>query len=789
MLVLRLNQPGIMKLIACLCLSGVVYSTPAAGAGMFLKHPVHTPGSIGSAPAPHSGISRPVSVSRVSPAALVLTTGKKERTITVYGHNLERITSARLMLHGHSVRNVRIRLGRAAFGSRRVFLKAGKEAAASRDYQIYFSTGQGDIPVPSRIVVENVHGVRYLPNSQPGHIQTRIVPMKSNPPLQTGQKLPPVSKHQAGDRIEPSKTGDKHRFTRNRSSRFMFPGARIIPSVPKHIPELVPTPPGAEIVDAAALPRMVAFNLSRSEVKSGESVEASIRFNKPAVAGMSILVSTNHKNLVPNKEIRLSEGEKEATTILGVQRNEQLHAWERIRVAADCLGELRRKDGTINKQWDCGHFTSNLNVAPPAQPSLALASVRLDKSEAVAGDRNITGAVQLTEVPIGSLSIKLFSSNPAVVRVPKDVFFPGGSSKATFKAHAGEVTEDTRVQIQAVYGGVSRQVGLTVMSPPHLARFTLSEHQVTEGEPIQATVTIDRQAVINTTVKFYSNNGKIVPAQPLLTIPVAGRQVRYSIYTNRDSVDPRSGKVNVGIRAACMEGCLGESQEQPVTVFPLTHLFSLSYIGADKDKTGEGHIFHADTTHRGVISGNFFTANLFFNRPSPQSGVAVKLIASTPEVETPGEIFVSEGKLSIPITVKSKPTRKKKLFCLAAMEGKWSVQDCLDLFPRPRLESLSVGEMATSNETFPPKNGKYVGGITRVMGRIYMSERADGEEISLASSNPELVQVPDHIRIPARSQAVVFSIRTFSVNAPSSVTIKAEYDGNVRTASLTLSPP
>ena len=64
-----------------------------------------------------------------------------------------------------------------------------------------------------------------------------------------------------------------------------------------------------------------------------------------------------------------------------------------------------------------------------------------------------------------------------------------------------------------------------------------------------------------------------------------------------------------------------------------------------------------------------------------------------------------------------------------------------------------------------------------------------GAIVTLASSNPGLVQVPASLTVPAGSMSANFTVGTSTTSTPSSATISASYGGTTRTTALSVLPP
>jgi hypothetical protein len=115
-------------------------------------------------------------------------------------------------------------------------------------------------------------------------------------------------------------------------------------------------------------------------------------------------------------------------------------------------------------------FTPSANPSLVANfaPVVVLGKVKeLEMDSEVVGGRKIQGEVKLAaRAPVGGTTVLLFSSNPAVLRVPASVFVPAGMKTASFQASTLPVTRMTRVEVTASLGK-SRESSTVFVSPRH----------------------------------------------------------------------------------------------------------------------------------------------------------------------------------------------------------------------------------------------------------------------------------------------------------------------------------
>jgi hypothetical protein len=96
-----------------------------------------------------------------------LTAGGGAASVTVYGSNLERITSAQVLLNDERVGDVEAVLGPASATSRTFTLKAGETARVASNYQVRFIAGTQTVTVPSQVLSVAVSAPRPVPRTTP----------------------------------------------------------------------------------------------------------------------------------------------------------------------------------------------------------------------------------------------------------------------------------------------------------------------------------------------------------------------------------------------------------------------------------------------------------------------------------------------------------------------------------------------------------------------------------------------------------------------------------------------
>jgi len=178
-----------------------------------------------------------------------------------------------------------------------------------------------------------------------------------------------------------------------------------------------------------------------------------------------------------------------------------------------------------------------------------------------------------------------------------------------------------------------------------------------------------------------------------------------------------------------------------------------------------------------VAGGNPVTGLVTLGGPAPSGGVTVTLSSSdTAFVEVPASVTIAAGATSttFPITTGLVPAQTS--FTITATQG--AVAKTARLMLTPLLPvSLTL------------KPTTVVGGRPTI-GTVTLNGPAPtgGAVVSLTSSNTAAATVPATVTIPADKNAVTFKVTTKGVAAASVVTISAIFNGETKSAKLTVKP-
>ena len=183
-------------------------------------------------------------------------------------------------------------------------------------------------------------------------------------------------------------------------------------------------------------------------------------------------------------------------------------------------------------------LVTNSYVSGKALSTLTLATT-------VPSGGSLTGTVEVNVTDSKASLFKLSSSNNLALGVPSSVTIPANLQQAGFLGFAGVVDVNTKVSVTAAGGGVSRQVGITVL-PNALASVTLSVPSTKAGGTVTATVHLDAPTGIHGRIVALNSDSASVATLPASVHIVPGDSLAtFSVKT----IAGKSGYVTISATA------------------------------------------------------------------------------------------------------------------------------------------------------------------------------------------------------------------------------------------------
>ena len=377
---------------------------------------------------------------------------------------------------------------------------------------------------------------------------------------------------------------------------------------------------------------------------------------------------------------------------------------------------------------------------PPPQYSLALSSPY------VLNGAKPTGTVTLNHpAPTGGTVVKLTSSMTSLVTVPASVTVLGGSTIATFTittAATPVVTLDTPVRITA--SGVGQN---TLTVSPLLGGLFVNPGTIIGGASASGLVLLNFNAGSGgATVVLSSNNHSITVPAPV-AVPQGTSQATFTI---------KSSYVTSATTGTITATLLGATAHSSLTLEP-----ALSSIRVTPSSVPGG----ADATLVISLSVN-----------APAGGRPVNLSSSNRgAASVPPTVTVPAGTRYFGVSITTTPQCSNTPLTLTASSDLSALNTTFTVTPPPPTSLSFVSS---------------VRGGTPVTATVHVSNPAcsSGISVTLQSSNPSVARVPATVTISGGKKLASFTITTFSVITPTSVTISATSDNVTKTKVLTVTP-
>ncbi|MDX6596367.1 MAG: hypothetical protein QOE87_254, partial [Gaiellales bacterium] len=295
------------------------------------------------------------------------------------------------------------------------------------------------------------------------------------------------------------------------------------------------------------------------------------------------------------------------------------------------------------------------------------------------------------------------------------------------------------------------QVGTFVVpdGPLRVNAITLTRDPTTSGQEVFVDLQLSKGAPAGgATVSLSSSDPQAAPLQASVAVPATNSWVEFRF---------TPGQVNASTSVTMTARIGTESTAQTFTVNPPS-LKSLEGLPASQSG--------------GVTSGGI----VMLNGQAPPGGAVVALSSSSPAAAPPATVTVPAGVESASFAMPTSQVSQNTTVTITATWKGVSVKGSTILTPQPAPTSLTLDPTVTS-------------GSQGSNGRVTAAEPRNGDiTFSLASSRPDLVQVPSAVTVPQFAAAGGFIISTQAVPTQTVVTISVSGGGVTLKADLTLNP-
>jgi hypothetical protein len=368
----------------------------------------------------------------------------------------------------------------------------------------------------------------------------------------------------------------------------------------------------------------------------------------------------------------------------------------------------------------------------------------------VRGGAPSAGHVVLTApAPEGGAQIMLTSDSPSLASVPASVTIPAGATAATFPVITSKVVTGGRVTIACSYGGATRSAWLWVIAPS-VETLTLAANSVQGGASVTGTVRLTDPAVEDLTILLLSSVPDLAAVPASVVVPAGATTVTFLI-TTATAESPTEITIST-------HGSAGFAQSRLMVLPPAVRAVTLAPSHVAGGRTAE------------------VTVTLY--DPAPAGGAAIALAGDDPSLLTlPASVLVPAGETFATFTVTTARVEETRHVTVTAYYGGASRGVDLTVVPRA-VVSVLLDPAAV------------VAGMPAT-GSVTISDPAPvgGAVVTLTSSVPQFVVVPESVMIPAGETTASFPVTTSLTWDTFPTVILAVYDGTTQSAVLSVRAP
>ena len=394
--------------------------------------------------------------------------------------------------------------------------------------------------------------------------------------------------------------------------------------------------------------------------------------------------------------------------------------------------------------------SATLTVTAPV-----LLSVSVSPASVKGGVANATGTVTLSgNAPAGGLTVALSSSATGAAATPANVTVAAGSTTATFTVTSKPVAGDTDVTVSATLAAATKTAPLRVLAPS-LVSVGVTPVSVVGGEPAQGNATIDAPAPTGGLTVALSSSSTKATVPGSVDIPAgATESAAFTVSTVAVATDT----------AATITGTLSGVSKSATVTITAPKLASLAF------------------SPNPVRGGSASTGTVTLASPAPDSFV-VDLASASGKVAVPTRLTIPAGATSATFSATTQIVGAETPVVVTASRGADAARATLTLLPT-NLVSLTV-----ASDVSPTLPGTIVGGDPAT-GTVRISAALPTDTtVTLATSLPGKVTVPETLVIAAGETSATFPVTTKAVPTDAPFTVTATWQGESKSAAVTLLAP
>lgn len=353
----------------------------------------------------------------------------------------------------------------------------------------------------------------------------------------------------------------------------------------------------------------------------------------------------------------------------------------------------------------------------------------------------------------GGLNVNLTSSNTAVIPLAGITgVIPGGQTSVSLNALTNGVDQPTTVTLNASLLGAGKSFPVLVQ-PAQLLSMSFAPNPVTSGSTVTGSLQL---------------NGKAGPQGFLVDLSIQGAPAGYTITPSKlafnQGASLKTFTVTTPIEAfttprvvvATMEPALGYS---PNTVTGTINVESAGVSGLSINPTT-------------IDGGGTATGTVTLTNPALAGGAKVNLTVSPSNgvVKVPSQVVVPGGQSTVNFDIQTTTVVNSQTFTVTATRG----------------SSSSSASLTVKALTFSLSAPSVISPSSSGVGTVQLSGAAPagGIAITLSSSVPTVLSVPNTVVITAGNSSVNFPITTFGITSDTSVTISAKIGTTTHTATV-----
>jgi uncharacterized protein (TIGR03437 family) len=399
------------------------------------------------------------------------------------------------------------------------------------------------------------------------------------------------------------------------------------------------------------------------------------------------------------------------------------------------------EDGTSNA------VTAAINLLPVSR--LRLAGVSLSPTSVTGGDP-VAATVSLNGIArTGGFPVSLRSTSVSLV-APGVVSIPEGQSSAIAQLTTTSVlnTQTGSVQATAIGVTVAADFRIEPTTQPQITSINVAPRTILGGRNVVGTVTLAAPAPGGgVDIQVASDNDAV---RPPTTVRIPFNQLSATFMIPTVAVN---GSVDVNLTAT-----LGRSTASvKLTVLPVIS-------------------FTVDTAS--IVGGLTIIGTITLGDPAPSGGASIAFTSSNIQIARPGELTIPAGSNTGTFQIAtSRVTSPLNAVINASYQGVTRTLT-VTILPQaaPSLESLTLSTLVAN-------------GGDSLQGTVKLTAAAGlgGQLVDLTSNGQLVAQVtPSFLTIPQGATTAQFTVNTFRVVTPQTVTITASSGGVSKSAILTV---